>query len=332
MLLAVLTALAAPAAASAHARGDRARVFTHQCGDSLPVFATAVAGRSESVPAKIDDSDALRSPALLRLPVGATKPAGWLRDELQLQAKGISGQLPMFWPFFNASNWVTSEPGMAPAQYIPYYLNGLVPLSFQLPEDDNLVSLRTRYVDYILSHQHPSGWLGTEIPRNASAGPSSVNNEYWSKYLAIFALEAYAEASSEAEAQRVITALNKHMWAFYTQVSTHSPAINASHWGYVRYAEAIVGIQWLLDHGQGTGETAFLWKLLRILREESDETMAGVDHTWQELFSQSVDPFKPPRGWSPQWYTGRNPNKRPDPVFATVHALRHGVDIGEAMK
>ena len=99
MLLAVLTALAAPAAASAHARGDRARVFTHQCGDSLPVFATAVAGRSESVPAKSDDSDALRSPALLRLPVGATKPAGWLRDELQLQAKGISGQLPMFWPF-----------------------------------------------------------------------------------------------------------------------------------------------------------------------------------------------------------------------------------------
>ena len=111
--------------------------------------------------------------------VEATRAAGWLRRELQLQASGISGQLPLFWSFFNASNWVTDQPGSSPAQYIPYYLNGLVPLSFQLPEDDHLHSLRTRYIDYILAHQHPSGWLGRPVPTNASAGPSSINNEYW---------------------------------------------------------------------------------------------------------------------------------------------------------
>lgn len=275
---------------------------------------------------------ALRQPTLQRLPTGATQPDGWLKDELMLQAAGITGQLPLFWPFFNASNWVTEEAGMVPAQYIPYYLNGLVPLSFQLPEDEALASLRTRYIDYIISHQHPSGWLGIEVPRNASAGPNSINNEYWSKYLAVFALESYAEASPPDEKQRVISALNRHMQAFYTQVSSHSPAINASHWGYVRYEEAIAGIQWLIDNGQGTGETAFLWDLLHLIRNESDQTMAGIDHTWQDYFSKSVDPFKPPNGWSPRWYTGRNPEHRPDPVYATVHALRHGVDIGQAMK
>ena len=44
--------------------------------------------------------------ALYRLPTGATKPAGWLRDELTLQAKGISGQLPYFWHYLNWTTWM----------------------------------------------------------------------------------------------------------------------------------------------------------------------------------------------------------------------------------
>ena len=39
----------------------------------------------------------LRPPALRRLVVGATRPKGWLMDEMTLQAKGITGQLPYFW-------------------------------------------------------------------------------------------------------------------------------------------------------------------------------------------------------------------------------------------
>jgi hypothetical protein len=277
-----------------------------------------------------DANPQLRPPALVRLPTGATRPAGWLMRQLQLQASGISRQLPLFWPFFNASSWVTNDVGFAPAQYIPYYLNGLVPLSYQL-DDPHLTALRTSYIEYILSHQHPSGWLGHAVPRNATA-PSAVPhgvNEYWPKYLAINALESYAEASPPEEAQRVIAALIRHMRAFWMQVSTHSPAINASHWGYVRYEGAIVGIQWLLDHGQGTGETAFLWKLMRLIRVESDATMAAVDHTWTGFWEESASPWRIPPGWERDWYSKRNPGHRPDVEYATVHALRHGADIGE---
>ncbi len=284
-------------------------------------------------PLSVDGADTLRPPALVRLPTGATRPVGWLLRELQLQAAGISGQLPLFWPFFNASSWVTNEAGYAPAQYIPYYLNGLVPLSFQL-DDPHLTALRTSYIDYILAHQHPSGWLGHAVPWNATA-PSAVPhgvNEYWPKYLAVNALQSYAEASPPAEAQRVVKALVRHMRAFWLQASMHSPAINASHWGFVRYEGAIVGIQWLLDHGQGTGETAFLWDLMRLIRTESDATMANVDHSWTSFWSESASPWRIPPGWDPDWYTKRNPGHRSDVEYATVHALRHGADIGEAMK
>lgn len=42
-------------------------------------------------------SDKLRPPTLTRLATGATKPTGWLLDELALQAQGLSGALPYFW-------------------------------------------------------------------------------------------------------------------------------------------------------------------------------------------------------------------------------------------
>lgn len=87
--------------------------------------------------------------------------------------------------------------------------------------------------------------------------------------------------------------------------------------------EGIAGIQWLLDHGQGADgtPTAFLWDLLLLLRTEADGIMAGADYAWQSYFAQAVDPFKPDAGRS----VSHDDN-------ATTHLLRHGVDIGEALK
>ena len=48
----------------------------------------------------------LLAPALRRLGVGSIRPAGWLKDELTLQAQGISGQLPYFWHYLNSTEWL----------------------------------------------------------------------------------------------------------------------------------------------------------------------------------------------------------------------------------
>ena len=61
----------------------------------------------------------LHSPTLTRLRTGATKPAGWLERELTLQAKGVSGQLPYFWSYFNHSAWMDAGRN-EPHQFIPY--------------------------------------------------------------------------------------------------------------------------------------------------------------------------------------------------------------------
>jgi hypothetical protein len=83
---------------------------------------------------------------------------GWLLDELNLQAKGISGQLPFFWHYLNWTDWMGTgkdpygREGGAPRQFLPYYLNGLIPLSYQV-DDPNLVMLRHRYMTHILATQ-----------------------------------------------------------------------------------------------------------------------------------------------------------------------------------
>jgi hypothetical protein len=50
-------------------------------------------------------SVSLRSTAFEPLPLGSIQPAGWLRDQLRIQAKGLSGHLDEFWPDIQDSAW-----------------------------------------------------------------------------------------------------------------------------------------------------------------------------------------------------------------------------------
>ena len=267
----------------------------------------------------------LRPPALQRLDTGAVKPAGWLMDELTLQAKGMSGFLPYFWRFINGSEWMAPKGSGSPHQYVPYYIRGLMPLSFMV-EDENLVSLRKHYTDYILDHQNMTadgaGWLGPPIKEAVEHPGHGVPAQgVVSKYWAIQALESVAEGDP-AEAARITAAIVANNKQFYAQFSQDEPAMNASKWGFARYSDAIVGLQWLLDRGVGEGDGAFLWDLMDLIRTQSDGIMTNVSaadgggYDWETWFEEG-DPF----AWGAD-----------GEATGAVHLRRHGVDIGEAMK
>src|SRR4051812_47321706 len=56
------------------------------------------------------------------LPLGAIKPAGWLRKQLQIQADGLGGHLDEFWPDVKESAWIGgAEEGWERG---PYWLDG----------------------------------------------------------------------------------------------------------------------------------------------------------------------------------------------------------------
>ncbi|MBC7238834.1 MAG: hypothetical protein H5T71_01880, partial [Chloroflexi bacterium] len=87
----------------------------------------------------------LRPLAFEPLPLGSIHPAGWLANQLRLQAEGLSGHLDEFWPDVAQSAWIggTAEGW----ERGPYWLDGLVPLAFLL-EDARLQAKVSHWVDY----------------------------------------------------------------------------------------------------------------------------------------------------------------------------------------
>ena len=93
-------------------------------------------------------------------------------------------------------------------------------------------------------------------------------------------------------------------------------------WGFARYSDGIVGIQWMLDHSSPFGnntDIGFLWELTRAIRDQADGTMSAEDHTWEDFFVHG-DPYTFPPGKG----LGINDS-------GTIH-LRYGVDIGQDVK
>ena len=57
-----------------------------------------------------------------------------------MQAAGLSGHLPLFWADVENSSWVGGTADTGLHERTPHWLNGFVPLAFQL-EDPDLISM-----------------------------------------------------------------------------------------------------------------------------------------------------------------------------------------------
>jgi len=67
-----------------------------------------------------------------------------------VQAAGLSGHLPLFWADVENSSWVGGEADTGLHERTPYWLNGFVPLAFQLEDPDliSMVSFLTFHICY----------------------------------------------------------------------------------------------------------------------------------------------------------------------------------------
>ena len=125
----------------------------------------------------------LRQTAYVALPLGAVKPAGWLKDQLTIQANGLTGHLDEFWPDLLNSAWKGKDgEGWERG---PYYLDGLVPLAYLL-DDARLKAMAQRYLDWTLASGKENGWFGPE-----------KNKDRWPLAVAMKVLTQYHEATND---------------------------------------------------------------------------------------------------------------------------------------
>jgi uncharacterized protein len=135
--------------------------------------------------------------AYIKLPLGAVKPAGWLKNQLEIQAAGLTGNIDDFWPDLVNSSW---RGGTGEAwERGPYYLDGLVPLAYLL-NDEHLITKVETWIEPILASSSDSGWYGPA--KNKDRWPLAVSNKV---------LMQYYEATADKRALDVLTKYFKYL-------------------------------------------------------------------------------------------------------------------------
>ncbi len=206
---------------------------------------------------------ALRGSVFEPLPLGSIKPSGWLKDQLRLQADGLSGHLDEFWPDIKNSAWFggTAEGW----ERVPYWLDGLVPLAFVV--DDPALKVKVRNaVEYILAHQQADGWLGP-------VGDSQKHKPYdvWPLFPLFKALMQYQQATGDPRIIPALVACCRKI----DQVIARDPLYS---WAKVRAADFAVVLYWLYSQ---TGESWVLDLAKKSFAQSQD---------WRALYEKF--PFK----------------------------------------
>ena len=125
--------------------------------------------------------------AFERLPIGAITPQGWFRHQLILQLFGLSGHLQRFWPDIANSTWIYPENHWQETYSdrggnLPYWLNGVIPLAFQLRKEAdrvdstgyNLTHVVVNYMHTVLVNQRANRYGNDGMDHNFNLGTWNV--------------------------------------------------------------------------------------------------------------------------------------------------------------
>ncbi|HBG00979.1 MAG TPA: hypothetical protein DDW87_05335 [Firmicutes bacterium] len=169
----------------------------------------------------------LKETPFRHLPLGNVRPRGWLLNQLEVQAAGLTGHLDEIWPDCGLnSGWLggTGESW----ERGPYYCDGLIPLAYVL-DDPYLIAKAQRWVDWTLNSQQPNGQFG---PKN--------NLDWWPRMVMLKVVANYYEATGDG---RVLDFLDKY---FRYQLEKLQ-ARPLDKWGQARGAENILVIHWFYN-------------------------------------------------------------------------------------
>jgi hypothetical protein len=205
------------------------------------------------------EGPALAATASAPIPLGSIKPSGWLREQLRIQANGLSGHLDEFWPDIKESAWFG---GQAEGwERVPYWLDGMVPLAYAL-DDPALKAKVVRSIDFIIEHQHTDGWLGP-LGDRLKHKPYDV----WPLFPLFKAMTQYQEASGDP---RIYPALLKCTRKI-DEVISREPLYS---WAKIRAADFALSLYWLYER---TGDVS-LKDLAKKAFAQSHDWRAEFEH------------------------------------------------------
>lgn len=161
-------------------------------------------------------------------PIPHVRPEGWLKRQLKIQMNGLTGRLYDIWDSVGSySGWLggTGENW----ERGPYYLDGLLPLSWYL-EDKEHWELACRFLEWTLQSQDESG----------NFGPERSKDDYWSRFVMLKVLVQYYEIKKD---ERVLDLFEGYFRFLYQKMQL----VPAKQWSRARIGDLLYCIQWYLE-------------------------------------------------------------------------------------
>lgn len=165
----------------------------------------------------------------------ALRPSGWLKDQLRLQADGLSGNLDRVWPDVRDSRWTGGE--REGWERLPYWLDGFIPLAFLL-DDEEMKQRARRYIDTILAGQQEDGWLCPCRPEER------MTYDLWALFLVLKVLVLYHDCTGD---ERIEDAVYRAM----KNLAGHTDLVPLFVWAAGRWFECLIPLFWLMERRPG---------------------------------------------------------------------------------
>lgn len=175
--------------------------------------------------------DAAHEPAMERLPPGSVRPEGWLREQMELQRKGLTGHAEKLYVDIGESDWLTG--GKRSGQFAwergPYYAKGLVALAFAL-DDAELKARAKRWIDAYLASQRENG----------DFGPKERN--WWANMIVLWTLRDWCAATGD---ERVVPFMEKYFAFQRGRFAEGDSFVKDSPWAVARVGDELDVLLWL---------------------------------------------------------------------------------------
>ncbi|MBQ1967432.1 MAG: glycoside hydrolase family 127 protein, partial [Clostridia bacterium] len=189
------------------------------------------------------------------------KPEGWLRQQLTVQAEGLSGNLHKIWPDIRDSAWIGGK--RDGWERVPYWLDGFIPLAYLL-ENEEMIGVAKKYIDAIIAAQDTDGWI---CPCKKE---KRAKYDTWAIQLICKVLKVYYDCSGD---ERIPDVIYKVMKNYYNLLK--SGEITLFGWGKFRWFESFISINFLFER---YGEE-WITDLAKILRKQGFD-YATTNYKW----------------------------------------------------
>ena len=144
----------------------------------------------------LSNREPLLATPLVKLPLGAVRPRGWLRHQLELMRKGMTGQLIDLSEHLQPDNgWLGgNKPGW---EEQPYWLRGFYDLAV-LTGDARLLAKAQHWIEAVISSQDPDGYFGVKSDKCIAGKNRQKTCDLWPQMVMLDAVISHYEHTHDS--------------------------------------------------------------------------------------------------------------------------------------